>query len=242
MVVQKKDNNATNNVSLNRNMNATIHPSASFDEQRAAESLERAMRGFGTDKKKVVDVLVGCNNAQRQMPSSRGLLTNSSVATVGEQRVSAASSSPIRTPYKVRYGKDLENELRRELSGELEDVIVALMQTPTKRDVLDIQKAVKGFGTNEKVLIEIFASRSNEEIRAIREQCDVFVSLSKTTYLTLLAIVFKSRGNTFYTTYDKSLEDTLWSETSGDFRRLLQILVQGNRDESSTGYFGKAVQ
>ncbi|VDM58612.1 unnamed protein product [Angiostrongylus costaricensis] len=122
-------------------MNATIHPSASFDEQRAAESLERAMRGFGTDKKKVVDVLVGCNNAQRQM---------------------------IRTPYKVRYGKDLESELKRELSGELEDVIVALMQTPTKRDVLDIQKAVKGFGTNEKVLIEILASRSNEEIQAIR--------------------------------------------------------------------------
>uniref|UniRef100_A0A0K0DC10 Annexin n=1 Tax=Angiostrongylus cantonensis TaxID=6313 RepID=A0A0K0DC10_ANGCA len=134
-------------------MNATIHPSASFDEQRAAESLERAMRGFGTDKKKVVDVLVGCNNAQRQM---------------------------IRTPYMVRYGKDLESELKRELSGELEDVIgmknsnsfccfaVALMQTPTKRDVLDIQKAVKGFGTNEKVLIEILASRSNEEIQAIR--------------------------------------------------------------------------
>ncbi|KJH52475.1 Annexin [Dictyocaulus viviparus] len=122
-------------------MNATIHPSASFDEQRAAESLERAMSGYGTDKAKVVEILVRCNNAQRQM---------------------------IRTPYKVRYGKDLEAELKRELSGELEDVIVALMQTPTKLDVLDIQKAVKGFGTNEKVLIEILASRSNEEIQAIR--------------------------------------------------------------------------
>ncbi|PIO59117.1 hypothetical protein TELCIR_19430, partial [Teladorsagia circumcincta] len=73
----------------------------------------------------------------------------------------------IRTPYKVRYGKDLENELRRELSGDLEDVILALMQTPTKRDVLDLHRAMKGFGTDEKVLIEILASRSNEEIRAI---------------------------------------------------------------------------
>ncbi|RCN26030.1 hypothetical protein ANCCAN_28250, partial [Ancylostoma caninum] len=48
-------------------MQATIHPSASFDEQRAAESLERAMRGYGTDKQRVIDVLVRCNNAQRQM-------------------------------------------------------------------------------------------------------------------------------------------------------------------------------
>ncbi|VDP56576.1 unnamed protein product [Heligmosomoides polygyrus] len=47
--------------------NATIHPSASFDEDRAAEALERAMRGFGADKQKVVDILVRCNNAQRQM-------------------------------------------------------------------------------------------------------------------------------------------------------------------------------
>ncbi|VDO11586.1 unnamed protein product [Haemonchus placei] len=50
----------------------------------------------------------------------------------------------------------------------MEDVILALMQTPTKRDVLDLQKAMKGFGTNEKVLIEIIASRSNDELRAIR--------------------------------------------------------------------------
>ncbi|WKY00018.1 hypothetical protein Q1695_014697 [Nippostrongylus brasiliensis] len=168
---------------------ATIHPSASFDEDRAAEALERAMRGFGTDKQKVIDILVRCNNAQRQM---------------------------IRTPYKVRYGKDIETELRRELSGDLEDVIVALMQTPTKRDVLDLQKAVKGFGTNERVLIEILTTRTNDEIRAIR--------------------------NTFFTTFDKSLEDAVWSDTSGDFRRLLVVLIQGNRDEYSAAQYAKAAQ
>ncbi|EYB91218.1 hypothetical protein Y032_0208g2057 [Ancylostoma ceylanicum] len=171
------------------NMQATIHPSASFDEQRAAESLERAMRGYGTDKQRVVDVLVRCNNAQRQM---------------------------IRTPYKVRYGKDLEHELKRELSGDLEDVIVALMQTPTKRDVMDLHKAVKGLGTDERVLIEILASRTNEEIQAIR--------------------------NTYYTTFDRSLEEAVSSDTSGDFRRLLLILIQGNRDESGIGEYHKAVQ
>ncbi|ETN79749.1 Annexin [Necator americanus] len=170
-------------------MQATIHPSASFDEQRAAESLDRAMRGYGTDKQRVIDILVRCNNAQRQM---------------------------LRTPYKVRYGRDLETELKRELSGDLEDVIIALMQTPTKRDVMDLHRAVKGLGTNEGVLIEILASRTNEEIQAIR--------------------------NTYYTTFDRPLEDAVSSDTSGDFRRLLMILIQGNRDESSIGEYHKAVQ
>ncbi|PIO65155.1 Annexin [Teladorsagia circumcincta] len=119
---------------------ATIHPSASFDEDHAAEALERAMRGYGTDKQKVIDILVKCNNAQRQM----------------------------------------------------------------------------GFGTDEKVLIEILASRSNEEIRAIR--------------------------NTYYTTYDKSLEEAIWSDTSGDFRRMLVLLLQGSRDEYGIPQYHKAVQ
>ncbi|KAK6036883.1 Annexin, partial [Cooperia oncophora] len=90
------------------------------------------------------------------------------------------------------------------------------MQTPTKRDVLDLQKAMKGFGTNEKVLIEILASRSNDEIRAIR--------------------------NTFYTTYDKSLEEAIWAETSGDFRRMLVLLLQGSRDEYGIPQYHKAVR
>ncbi|KAK5970111.1 Annexin [Trichostrongylus colubriformis] len=90
------------------------------------------------------------------------------------------------------------------------------MHTPTKRDVLDLQKALKGFGTNERVLIEILASRSNDEIRAIR--------------------------NTFYTTFDKSLEEAIWADTSGDFRRMLVLLIQGTRDEYGIPQYRKAVQ
>ncbi|VDK58863.1 unnamed protein product [Cylicostephanus goldi] len=78
------------------------------------------------------------------------------------------------------------------------------------------EREFQGFGTNERVLIEILSSRTNEEIQAIR--------------------------NTYYTTFDRSLEEAISGDTSGDFRRLLMILIQGNRDESSIGEYHKAVQ
>uniref|UniRef100_A0A914S2E0 Uncharacterized protein n=1 Tax=Parascaris equorum TaxID=6256 RepID=A0A914S2E0_PAREQ len=43
----------------------------------------------------------------------------------------------------ITYGKDLVNELKRECSGDFEDVMVGLMETPTKYDVLQLHKAVK---------------------------------------------------------------------------------------------------
>lgn len=49
----------------------------------------------------------------------------------------------MRTPYKNKYGKDLGDELKKELSGDFEDVIMALMDTPTKYDALQLQKAMK---------------------------------------------------------------------------------------------------
>lgn len=49
----------------------------------------------------------------------------------------------IRTPYRIKYGKELIDELKKELSGDLEDVIIGLMETPTKYDAMQLQKAMK---------------------------------------------------------------------------------------------------
>lgn len=49
----------------------------------------------------------------------------------------------IRTPYRTKYGKELVSELKKELSGDLEDVIVGLMETPTKYDAIQMYKALK---------------------------------------------------------------------------------------------------
>lgn len=42
----------------------------------------------------------------------------------------------------------------------------------------------------------------------------------------------ESIKNTWYSTYSKSLESAIESDTSGDFKKWLLILLQGQRDES----------
>lgn len=41
------------------------------------------------------------------------------------------------------YGKDLIHELKKELHGDFEDVIVALMMTPPEYDVWQLHNAMK---------------------------------------------------------------------------------------------------
>uniref|UniRef100_A0A667YVK3 Annexin n=1 Tax=Myripristis murdjan TaxID=586833 RepID=A0A667YVK3_9TELE len=115
---------------------------------------------------------------------------------------------PMVAAYKTTYGKDLIHDLKSELTGNFEKLVLAMLMTPAQFDAFELREAIKGAGTDEACLIEILASRSNAEIREINH-------------------VYKSE-------YGKSLEDAISSDTSGHFRRLLISLSQGNRDEKET--------
>ncbi|CAB3403346.1 unnamed protein product [Caenorhabditis bovis] len=158
-----------------------------FDEVAASEKIEKALRN--KEKSKVIQILTSVNNAQRQM---------------------------IRTPYKTRYGKDLEEEIKKVSSGDLEDLLVALLQTPTKHDVVELQRAVKGLGTNERNLIEILTTRTNEQIEAAK--------------------------NTFFTCFNRRLEEAIGGDTSGDFKKLLIVILQAKRDETLYADYGRVGQ
>ncbi|KFQ23773.1 Annexin A6, partial [Merops nubicus] len=159
-------------------LRGTVQPAGSFNDDGDAQVLRKAMKGLGTDEGAIIDVVTQRSNAQRQQ---------------------------ILKAYKAHYGRDLMADLKSELSGSLAKLILGLMLTPAQYDAKQLRKAVEGAGTDEKVLIEIMATRNNQEIKAINEA--------------------------YQEAYHKSLEDDLSSDTSGHFKRILVSLALGNRDE-----------
>ncbi|CAF5086132.1 unnamed protein product [Rotaria sp. Silwood1] len=111
----------------------------------------------------------------------------------------------IKVAFKNKFNRDLISDLKSETSGNFSKLLERLMLDPVELDCFELKQAVKGAGTDEEALIEILASRSNKRIRLINE-----------TYVKM---------------YAKPLEKDVKSDTSGDFRRLLVSLLQGNRPE-----------
>ena len=144
--------------------------------QQDADALKKAFKGFGCDKKAIIDITVGRTFTQRMQ---------------------------IKEAYKSSYGKDLIKDLKSELSGNLEDGVVALFTDPIEYDASELYGAMKGIGTNEDTLIEIIASRPPNVLKQV---------ITK----------FKEK-------YNKDLEAYVKSETSGTLQKLLVALLQCSR-------------
>uniref|UniRef100_A0A8C9ASX0 Annexin n=1 Tax=Prolemur simus TaxID=1328070 RepID=A0A8C9ASX0_PROSS len=114
----------------------SIHDFPDFDPNRDAEALYAAMKGFGSDKEAILELITSRSNRQRQEVSQS---------------------------YKSLYGKDLIADLKYELTGKFERLIVGLMRPLAYCDAKEIKDAISGIGTDEKCLIEILASRTNEQ-------------------------------------------------------------------------------
>ena len=167
----------------------TVSPAAEFDANADAVALRKAMKGFGTDEQAIIDILTERSNKQRQ---------------------------EISTEFTREYGRDLIKDLKSELGGKFEDLIVGLMMPPVQYLCKQLNKAMAGIGTNESALIEILCPRSNEEVREIVTEYEEM--------------------------FNRPLAEHICSETSGDFRRLLTLIIVGVRDPRGTIDMEKAVE
>lgn len=174
-------------MSLQPKFHGTVVPISPFDAEADCELLRKAMRGAGTDEDALIDILAKRSNKQRV---------------------------EIRSRYKTMYGKDLMNDLKSELSGNLEECLLAMMEPSTLYDAKELRRAMRGPGTDEETLIDILCSRSNADVRKIKEEYQAY--------------------------YKRDLEKDCVSETSGHFKRLLVSMCQANRDESGTVDIEKA--
>ena len=141
-----------------------------------AEVLRKAMEGFGTDEATLIKVIANRTGRQRQQ---------------------------IKAQYKATYGRDLIEDIKKECHGKLEEAFIALFKDPVEYDVDALREGMKGLGTNEDTLIEIIASRSPQQLLAIK--------------------------NLYKQKYNRDLEDDIKKETHGTLEHILITLLQGKR-------------
>ncbi|CAL8126556.1 unnamed protein product [Orchesella dallaii] len=156
----------------------TIKPHYPFDALEDARGLRAAMKGFGTDEDAIIDVLTKRCAGQR---------------------------NEILTEFKNEFGRDLIKDLKSELGGKFEKLVLALMEPYYDYLAKELNNAMEKIGTNEDVLTEVLCTRGNAEIQFINE----------------------AYGRLF----GKSLEDDISSEVSGHYKRLLVMLLTCSRNE-----------
>ncbi|KAK7794124.1 hypothetical protein R5R35_012612 [Gryllus longicercus] len=157
----------------------TVRPVSPFNPSEDAATLRSAMKGLGTDEQTIIDIITQRTNSQRQ---------------------------EIAKHFTQEYERDIIEDLKSELGGHFEDVILALMVPKADYLCKELNKAMVGAGTDENTLIEILCSKTNKEIKDMVEAYERL--------------------------FDRPLAEHMCSETSGDLRRLLTLIVTETRDES----------
>ncbi|GAB6024178.1 Annexin A6 [Chamberlinius hualienensis] len=157
----------------------TVLPHDDFDAWTDAQVLREAMKGLGTDEDAIIDLLTHRTCSQRL---------------------------EIVDIYKTQYGRDVIEDLKDELKGDFEKVILALMSPFDVYLAKQLQQAMSGAGTEESTLIEILYPLPPEHMDKIK--------------------------SAFKNITDNDLESAIDNETSGHFKKLLVSLSTGNRDTS----------
>ncbi|KPP57878.1 Annexin A13-like [Scleropages formosus] len=139
----------------------------------------------------------------------------------------------MRSLHSIRLTRqELEEVLRKELSGSFEKAIIATLDPPHVYAAKELRKAMEGAGTDEDVLVEILCTSTNQVQPLINSliPCQLLEILRcKEAYFQDGFVQLALCG---LAVYERDLEADIEGDTSGDVRNLLIALLQANRDES----------
>ena len=151
-----------------------------WDGSGDAQALRSAMKGFGTNEKALIQVLSNKDPLQIDV---------------------------IRDTFRRNLKRNLIADLESETSGYFEKGLVQLARGPLMSDVHNLFDSMSGPGTKELVLNDVLLSRSNADIRAIKDA--------------------------YQRTYHRSLEDTVKGDLSFKTERHFLMVLAANRAEDS---------
>eukprot|EP00051_Salpingoeca_urceolata_P001007 m.37936 g.37936 ORF g.37936 m.37936 type:complete len:1269 (+) comp11142_c0_seq3:271-4077(+) len=117
-------------------------PFPMHDPQEDAKELRRAMKGLGTNEKKLIHIIGTRTNRQRQA---------------------------IAQEYDVMTKRSLYKDVKSETSGDFGRLLLALLLPPAEYDAELVHEAVKGLGTDDTLLMEVLCSRTNAQVEAMKK-------------------------------------------------------------------------
>lgn len=148
-----------------------------FDQLKDAEDLHNSIENKEVEK--VVEII--CSRSK-------------------EQRLKIAET------YVSSFGKELSKAIESKISGNVKDLLLGCLLDKVDFDAGEINRAIKGAGTDEDLLSEIIATRPSRHIAHVRDR--------------------------YKELYGETLDEAIKGDTSKYYKKLLIAIIQGKRSDN----------
>ena len=121
----------------------TVKPFPAFNAETDATALRTAVKGLGTNNEEITRIL-GTRTANQR--------------------------HEIELAYKKLFDRDLIADLKSDLSGHFERLVVSLFYPWPQHNARVIEQALNGFfGSDERTMVDLLATASNCELKEIKK-------------------------------------------------------------------------